>query len=159
MTHMKFKNVFISHYNKDEEHIQNLKNLIENKGYRLRNNSIDSSRGNNANNEDYIKQLLRPRIERSGTTIVLIGPQTHTRWWVDWEIEQSMKKGNRIVGVYINGGGESDVPENFNKYGDALVGWTSDRIIDAIEGRINNMFKPDGVTPRESIWVSSRSNC
>ena len=154
----KIKNVFISHFNKDEDQINNLKQLLFKSGYILKNSSIDSSRKNKANNEEYIKSLLRKKLDWAGTTIVLIGPETHTRWWVDWEIEQSNRKGNRIVGVYINGGSDSDVPENFNLYGDALVGWKSDRVIDAIEGRLNNMFQPDGM-PRERVWSSARSNC
>ncbi len=152
------KNVFISHYGKDDEHIGNLKDLLREKNYILKNSSIDSTKSNDASNPEYIKSLLRSRIEWAGTTIVLIGPQTHTREWVDWEIEMSNKKGNRIVGVFINGASDSDVPEEFKKYGDALVGWQSARIIDAIEGKCSNFEKTDG-----SPWVNSilpnRSNC
>ena len=83
----KEKNVFISHFGKDDEHIGKLKELMQQKGYTLRNSSIDSTKPNDASNPDYIRQLLRDRIEWAGTTIVLIGPKTHTREWVDWEIE------------------------------------------------------------------------
>lgn len=154
----KTKNVFISHYKNDVEHIRNLKELLAPKGYNLKNSSIDDTKPNRANNPEYIKRLLRLRIQWAGVAIILIGPKTHTRPWVDWEIEQAFKKGKRIVGVYVNGASESDLPENFEKYGDALVGWTSDRIIDAINGNINNMYKPDG-SPREHNWGVSRSNC
>ena len=117
----KSKNVFISHYNKDEEHIKKLKELLRKKGYEIKNSSIDSTKPNQAKNEEYIRRLLRLRIHWSGTVIVLIGPRTHTREWVDWEIEQANKKGKRIVGVYIRGAGGSDVPQNLNLYGDALA--------------------------------------
>jgi hypothetical protein len=154
----KTKNVFISHFNEDEEHIQNLKDLLVKNGYTLRNSSIDSTKPNDASNSDYIKKLLREGINWAGTTIVLIGPKTHTRNWVDWEIEQSNKQGNRIVGVFVNGASDSDVPENFRKYGDALVGWTSDKIIDAIEGKLNNWEKSDG-SPWQGHWTSDRFTC
>ncbi|MET0106058.1 MAG: TIR domain-containing protein [Sedimenticola sp.] len=154
----KQKNVFISHYGKDDEHVGGLKDLLAQKGYTLKNSSIDSTKPNQANNEDYIRQLLRSRIDWAGTTIVLIGPQTHTREWVDWEIEQSEKAGNRIVGVYIEGATDADVPESFEKFGDALVGWQSDRVIDAIEGTCNNWEKTDG-SERESKWSAPRSTC
>jgi hypothetical protein len=140
----KTKNVFISHYNKDEAHIGKLKDLLEKSGYILRNSSIDSSKPNDAKNPDYIRTLLSDGIKWSRTTIILIGPKTHTREWIDWEIEKSFKEGNRIVGVFINGASDSDVPENFEKYADALVGWISEEIIDAIEGRLDNWQKPDG---------------
>ena len=150
--------MFISHYGKDDEHVGGLKGLMAKKGYTLKNSSIDSTKPNQASNEDYIRQLLRSRIKWAGTTIVLIGPKTHTREWVDWEIKQSEKAGNRIVGVYIQGATDSDVPESFEKYGNALVGWQSDRVIDAIEGTCNNWEKTDG-SKRESKWITHRSNC
>lgn len=90
----------------------------------------------------------------------MIGPKTHTREWVDWEIEQAAKKGKRIVGVYVNGIGQDQptLPENLEKYADALVGWTGDRIIDAIEGKLNNWYCADG-SLREPVWATARSNC
>jgi hypothetical protein len=72
----KEKNVFISHYNKDDEHITNLKNLLQKKGYTIKNSSIDSTKPNQAKNPEYIKSLLRSRISWAGTTIVLVGPDT-----------------------------------------------------------------------------------
>jgi len=154
----KSNNVFISHYGDDDKHVQKLKDLLKKSGRILRNSSIDSTKPNNAKNEEYIKELLRDNIKWAGTTIVLIGPETHTREWVNWEIEKSFKEGNRIVGIYINGASESDIPENFEKFGDALVGWDTDRIIGAIDGSINNWETPTG-EQRESHWQANRSTC
>jgi len=152
------KNVFVSHYYRDEEHIQKLKDLLVTRDYQLKNSSIDSTKPNAANNPEYIKKLLRERISWAGAFICLIGPHTHKREWVDWEIEQANKQGKRIIGIYIYGAGDSDVPENFEKYGDALIGWTSQKIIEALEGNLNNWENPDGNT-RPSKWNSSRSQC
>ena len=55
----KEKNVFISHYGKDDEHIGKLKDLLGKKGYTLKNSSIDSTKPNEASNPEYIKSLLR----------------------------------------------------------------------------------------------------
>ncbi|TKG89251.1 TIR domain-containing protein [Puteibacter caeruleilacunae] len=154
----KTNNVFISHYGKDDEHVQRLKGLLKKNGRVLRNSSIDSTKPNNAKNENYIKGLLSDGITWAGTTVVLIGPETHTRWWVDWEIERSFKEGNRIVGVYINGGSDSDVPENFQKYGDALVGWDTGRIEGAIDGSINNWENSSG-EDRDPHWPSDKHIC
>src|SRR5690348_13301553 len=142
------KNVFISHHGKDDEHIGNLKELLAKKGYELRNSSIDSTKPNEATNEEYIKQQLRSRIEWAGVTIVLVGNQTHKRPWVDWEIEESIRQGNRVVGVYIQGAADADVPKALKKYGNALVGWNSKNIIDAIEGKGDTWENTDG-SPRD----------
>jgi len=154
----KRKNAFISHYNKHDDHIKKLKDLLQRNGYNIRNSSIDSTKPNQANSPDYIRSLLRSRINWAGTTIVLIGPQTHTREWVNWEIEQSNKAGNLIVGIYIRGSSDCKVPDAFNKYGDALVGWNSDCIIDAIEGRCSDFNKPDG-SPRDCMWKNTSGAC
>lgn len=154
----KEKNVFISHYSKDDEHIGKLKVLLGNRGYTIKNSSIDSTKPNQANNPEYVKSILRSRIQWAGTTIVLIGPNTHKRDWVNWEIEQSNKAGNRIVGTYIHGETDSIVPESFEKYGDALVGWDSGHVIDAIEGLCNNFENPDG-SERPGKWQISKGIC
>ena len=154
----KIKNVFISHHSKDEKNIEKLKSLLEKKGYQIKNSSIDSSKPNFAKNEEYVKRLLRMRIHWAGTFICLIGKETHERKWVDWEIEQANKKGKRIVGVYIKGAEEADVPQNFQKYGNALVAWESDKIIGAIEGQLNNWERPDG-SERDPYFKPDRSEC
>lgn len=152
------KNVFVSHYTKDEENIQKLKDLLSSKGYEIKNSSIDSTKPNEATNPEYIKQLLRERISWAGKFICLIGPKTHEREWVDWEIEQANKQGKDIIGVYINGASDSDVPESFEKYGGPLVGWTAEKIIGALEGRIDNFENSDG-SPRTSKWRHPRGEC
>lgn len=152
------KNVFISHHGKDDEHITGLKSLLQTKGYTLRNSSVDSSKPNQATSDDYIKGLLRDGIRWAGTTVVLIGHETHSRDWVNWEIEQSQKEGNRIVGVLIQGAKDADVPEAFEKYGNALVGWNSDKVIDAIEGTCNDWCKNDG-SAWENKWNATRGVC
>ena len=152
------KNVFISHYNRDDEHISKLKSLLEKRGYTLKNSSIDSTKPNQASNPDYIRQLLRDRISWAGTFVVLIGPRTHTREWVNWEIEQAAKQGKNIVGIFTNGASNSDVPESFERFGNSLVGWNTDRIIGAINGEIKNWENPDG-TERESTWLITRGIC
>lgn len=131
----KEKNVFISHYNKDDEHIQNLKNLLARKGYTIKNSSIDSSKPNRVVSTEAIKRMLRMRINWAGTFICLIGKDTHTRPWVDWEIEQAKAKGKFILGVKVFGESDAIVPVNFEKYGDCLTGWNSEKIIEALEGK------------------------
>lgn len=142
---MKSKNVFISHRGKDDEHIGNLKDLLSKKGYHLRNSSIDSTKPNNATNEEYIKNILRPRIEWAGTLICLIGKDTASSEYVNWEIEKAAKEGKNIVGVYLHGEKDNDLelPEALKTHADSIVGWNTDKIIEAVEGN-NIMQNSDG---------------
>jgi len=151
-------NLFVSHYHKDLEHLPKLKKLLSNKGYNIKDSSMDESEKNNAKNPDYIKSILRPKIKWAGKMIVLIGPETHQRNWVDWEIDYAASFGNKkIIGVYINGASDSDIPESLNKFGDAVVGWDSDKLIDALNGE--PVWLDNEGQPRSPFWSDSRSNC
>ncbi|NOK33066.1 TIR domain-containing protein [Corallococcus exercitus] len=141
------KNLFISHAHQDDAALQGLCDLLRRNGYNIRNSSIDSTKPNEATSEEYIKyKILKPRIDWAGTMLVLISPVTHTRPWVDWEIECAQRQGKRIVGVYVQGGQESNLPASFQMYGDALVGWQADRVMAALEGSLNTLFQSDNKT-------------
>ncbi|MEX0779190.1 MAG: TIR domain-containing protein [Balneolales bacterium] len=157
----KTKNVFISHHRKDEDQIEKLKTLLAPKGYQLKNSSIDTSKRGKATSKDAIRRLLRMRISWSGTFICLVGTQTAERSWVDWEIKNADRKDKSIIGVFLNGGKENDVPEALNKLGDSLVTWRADKIIGAIEGSLKgeeNWCAPNG-NPREGQYSIPHETC
>jgi hypothetical protein len=52
---------------------------------------------------DALKRLVNQGLENTSTTCVLIGSQTFARTWVRYEILKSMKRGNKVIGVHING--------------------------------------------------------
>ena len=63
------------------------------------------------------------KISWASTVVVLIGKETHSRPWVNWEIGQANKQGKRIVGVYARGATEADKPAALEKYArPSLVG-------------------------------------
>lgn len=94
----KTKNIFVSHYHTDADSILKLKSLLDRHGLKMKDSSIyESKNPNNANNEEYIKSLIRPRIDWAGTTVVLIGKNTSKSDYVNWEIEHAASKGKRIV--------------------------------------------------------------
>ncbi len=145
-------NIFISHVHEDDELLQSLKDLLKSKGHEFRDSSIDSSKPNQAEDENYIKsQILAPHIQWAGTMVVLISPNLRDSKWVEWEIEYAHKQDKRIVGVWAQGAQDSSVPRSLGEYADAVVGWQAERVMDAITGKINNWFKPDGelIPPRE----------
>ena len=154
----KTKNVFISHVHEDDPGLVKLKSLLASKGMTIRDYSISSDNPNNAESEDYIKyKILAPRIQQSSTIVVYISPETKDSDYVNWEIEYAQKEGKRIVGVWADGEKDCELPEALDKYADAVVGWTGDRIVDAIEGKIENCENPDGSQwPQRKI---SRYNC
>ena len=138
------KNVFVSHVHKDDHGLKKLKDLLSPKGIQIRDSSIHTGKFNNAKDENYIKsQILAPAINWAGVFICYVSPQTKDSEWVNWEIEYAAKQGKRIVGVWEHGEKECELPTSLQEYGDALVGWNGDAIIDAINGQ-DQWGNPDG---------------
>lgn len=159
----KSKNVFISHYHKDDEYVQRLKRRFAEKGYQLKNSSIDSTKHKSRTkkpSDAVVKRLLRMRINWAGVFICLIGDRTHTREWVDYEIKQAREKGKKIIGVYTHGSKGADLPDELNISGSLLFGWNSvDKIIDAVENNTNYDWEnPDG-TKRQSMHYVKTVSC
>lgn len=143
------KNVFVSHIQEDEDHVDGMKTLLTSRGFDIKDSSITSARPNQARDPDYIKsQILAPAINWASTVVVLISPDTRNHEWVTWEIEYANKMGKRIVGVWTHGAAECDIPEALEKYADAVVGWNGERIEKAICGEINDWENSEG-TPRD----------
>lgn len=138
--------------------------MLSRAGYDVRNSSIRAKPANQRRldegriSEKAIARLLRMKMSWATTVVVLIGRETHTRPWVDWEINKAHELGKRIVGVYERGGTENDLPEPFKKYGDALVAWNSDSVMDAIDGKPVAFQNPDG-TPRQTTNSPPRNTC
>lgn len=132
--------------------------------YHVRNSSVRMKPANERRvkegrvSDNTIKRLLRMKMRWASTVVVLIGPKTHTRPWVNWEIEQAHKLGKRIVGVYLHGGTEANVPKALDDYGQAIVKWSTKSIVGAIEGK-NTRFEDPSGDLRQSVHAMSTSRC
>lgn len=154
-------NVFISHYGKDDKQVQQLKQRLKDKGYNIRNSSIDSTKYRPTRpSEAVVARYLRKGISWAGTFICLIGEKTHTRPWVNYEIRNAHLQGKPIVGVFKHGCNNSvDLPEAMKKYGGATIGWNSlDKLGDIMSGEDFPIENPDG-TDREPIYDIVRITC
>lgn len=144
------RNVFISHHHKDDTQIDKMASLLKKNGCDIRNSSIRAKPANQERldkgliKDSTIRRLLRMKMSWAGTVIVLVGKETHTRPWVNWEIQEAQRQGKNIVGVYEHGLKEkAELPAALKSYGTSQVGWDSGSIIDAISG--NPSFQnPDG---------------
>jgi hypothetical protein len=158
------RHVFISHHHADNEKVDQLTDLLTRGGSDVRNSSVRMKPANQRRMEEgrikdeTIRRLLRMKISWASTVLVLIGTETHTRPWVDWEITQAAKQGKRIVGVYAQGGTDAEKPTALERYASAIVAWNTDNIVDAIEGKGNHFQNSDG-TEREAVHPSTTRVC
>lgn len=156
------KNVFISHYHKDEEWVDKMRDLLGDK-YELRNSSVESSKEETSSKDKSNKEIetrLEAGINWAGAFICIIGEHTAEREWVDKEIKMANDAGKQIIGVWIHGKKDkADLPDNFEKYGDALVAWTSNSLANALDGKLENSFEaPDG-SSRAPTFKQHRQLC
>lgn len=49
-----------------------------------------------------IKAWIDKELDMRSCVVVLIGSETASRRWVQYEIEQAWKRGKELVGIYIN---------------------------------------------------------
>lgn len=156
------KNIFISHVHEDDGMLPKLKDLISKAGMDVRDGSINSEKPNAATSEAYIKsQILAPRIQWASTLVVLINHDTAQSDWVNWEIKYAAEQGKNVVGVFAHGATDADIPDELRKHGDAaVVGWQSERVVDAINGKITAWDDPVTGNPRSTPdWVAKRYSC
>lgn len=146
----KIKNVFVSHHHKDDASVDGLTSMVSGKGYQLRNSSIRVKPENQIRidnkqiSDKTIARLLRMKMRWASQVIVVIGKETHQRDWVNWEIKAAHQLGKPIIGVYENGlKDQVEIPENLKKYATSIVGWRSDSVVNALEGK-TQFQNPDG---------------
>lgn len=144
------KNIFISHHHKDDHSVDGLVSLLGSKGYQVRNSSIRAKPENRDRldkgkvSDNVIKRLLRMKMRWAGKFIVIIGRETHSRPWVNWEIKLANQLGMPIVGVYENGLKDRvPIPEALERYASSIVGWRPESVISALEGT-SRFENPDG---------------
>lgn len=136
------RHIFISHHHADDEHVSSLTSLLRRGGYEIRNSSVRAKPVNQEKllkgtaNDHAVRRLLRIKMQWASIIVVLIGKETHSRTWVDWEIKEAHELRKPIVGVFARGASHADLPEALEHYGSAVVGWNTDRIIEAVEGSL-----------------------
>ena len=100
----KQRNVFISHIHEDDTGLEDLKQLLESHGMKVRDYSITSDKENNAKSSEYIKySILAPRIDACTALVVYISEETRQSEWVNWEIKYAYQQGKTVVGVWEHG--------------------------------------------------------
>jgi hypothetical protein len=76
---------------------------------------VDSS------NVAYIREKVREQLKGTSVTVVLIGSQTANSEWLEWEIDESLSKGNGILGIRLDP--NAVVPEGIASCGAEVLNW------------------------------------
>ncbi len=90
-----------------------------------------------SSNTEYIKRSILDRLNNTSVTVVLIGQSTHKSNWVGWEIEQSIKRGNGILGIRLKGNDNAIVPASMHVSHASVGNWSPDDFSQWIEQAAN----------------------
>lgn len=94
------KNVFISFTYEDIDQVNLLRAQAKNDKSPIEFNDWSVSEPFNSERAPYIKQKIGQRINQSSLTVVYLSNKTSGSEWVEWEIEESLRKGKHVVGVF-----------------------------------------------------------
>lgn len=78
---------------------------------------------------------------------------------MNWEIRAAAEAGKRIIGVYLQGAKDEDIPSELKEYGDNLVGWNGDKIVRAINGEDFDWENADGSPKLNNPETLPRIQC
>ncbi len=98
-----------------------------------------------------VKKLIDNGLVGTSVTVVLIGAETSQREFVDYEIEQSIARGNGLLGIYISGikdskgytDSQGGAPWRLTQAGAPCYYWDKDKFGDWVEAAYKKAH-PDG---------------
>lgn len=121
------RNVFISFTNEDRPQVELLRRQAQKEDSALDFNDWSLRAPFDSERADYIRKGVLARIRQSSVTLVYVSDQTAKSEWVNWEVEQSVKLGKKVVGVH-RGDLPRKLPPAIKKYGIRVIAWSLEDI-------------------------------
>lgn len=127
------RHVFISFDHEDLAEVNLLRGQAKNDKVDLQFDDYSVKEPYDSVNADYIKRQIRERIDRCSVTMVYLTDKTASSKWVNWEIEESIKRGKGVIGVYKGNTPPAVLPYALQQNGCKMVKWEHARLMSAIE--------------------------
>jgi len=127
------RHVFISFAYEDVDEVNLLRGQAKNDKLALQFDDYSVKEPFDSTNADYIKRQIREKIDRCSVTVVYLSDKTASSRWVNWEIEESIKRGKGVIGIYQGNKAPARLPTAFQLYGCKAVKWEHSALMDAIE--------------------------
>jgi len=127
------RNVFISFVYEDIKDVNMLRAQSKNENSDIEFNDWSLQEPFDSKRAEYIRRGITERIRQSSVTLVYISEKTADSKWVNWEINESIRLGKGVKGVYKGNVPPSKLPEAITKNKIQLIPWTQKGIAKAIE--------------------------
>lgn len=127
----KIYSLFISHSWDHNDVLQNLKSLIDGRGYfPAEYTQVEKDCPINSERAWVIKGNIRKRLEQSDVVLAIAGIfATHSEW-MQWEMDKAKELGLKVIGVIPRG--QERISQEVYKRSVIDVHWNADSIVDAI---------------------------
>jgi len=117
------KNVFISFAMEDETTVSALRASTRNPKSPIEFNDWSVKEPIDSERAAYIRQKIADRIARGSATVVFLSDNTARSPWVAWEIEESIRQGKKVIGVYSKDSRSDSHPPAVKKHRIKCVAW------------------------------------
>ncbi len=119
------RNVFISFAYEDLSEVNLLRGQAKNENVPIEFNDWSVSEAIDSDRAPYIKQKIAERIAQSSVTVVFLSDQTAKSPWVNWEVEESLRRGKHVIGVYAGDSAPKKLPSSFTANKLKKVAWAN----------------------------------
>jgi hypothetical protein len=82
---------------------------------------------------NYVRSKIREQLKGSSVVVVLIGQNTASSDWVDFEVREGIKDGKGIIGIRLKGAETAEIPPVLAEADAKIVNWDPDSFSDEIE--------------------------
>lgn len=118
------RNVFISFAYEDIDKVNLLRGQAKNDISPIEFNDWSVSDPFNSERAPYIKQKIGERIAQSSLTVVYLSDKTGSSRWVEWEINESLRRGKQVIGVYAGNKRPAKLPKAIEHEKIKCVPWS-----------------------------------
>ena len=123
--------VFISHSWAHVDDLNNLRKLLEERGYfHVEFKEASPNEPINSGNSAYIKRCLKEKISNSDIVLGIAGMYASHSDWMEWELDTALEENVPIVGVIPRG--QERVSSTVSSRAKECVKWNVESIIEAI---------------------------
>jgi hypothetical protein len=126
------RNVFISFVKEDKPMVELLRGQAQKEDSTLEFNDWSLRAPFDSERADYIRQGIRERIRQASVTLVYVSDHTAKSRWVNWEVEESVKLGKKVVGLY-QGENPRQLPPAIKKHRIKVIAWSHKGIARALK--------------------------
>jgi hypothetical protein len=98
------KRVFISFKAEDQKQVNGLRLLNANDDFDIEFYDESVRVEIKSNDAAYIRRKIREKIDKTTVTVCMVSADTHTSEWVNWELEESYERGNKVIFMGLKDG-------------------------------------------------------